>query len=142
MTQSKFLIGILLSIVLSLVTACQPVVMPSVISVAQPAVVQAGPATDIAASSIYQATLQEEKPVNIQISTEELQAILADGKTFVFDSRPHLEYSISHIPGALNVAPKPGVEISQYVSDVAEIERVVQAKEAAIVLYATVPSAA
>jgi rhodanese-related sulfurtransferase len=113
--------------------------MPSVISVAQPAVVQAGPATDIAASSIYQATLQEEKPVNIQISTEELQAILADGKTFVFDSRPHLEYSISHIPGALNVAPKPGVEISQYVSDVAEIERVVQAKEAAIVLYCNGP---
>lgn len=139
MLQNRYLIGMLLSVMFGLVTACQPVVMPSEVTVAQPALVQAAPATDTAASSIYQATLQEEKPVNSQISTEELQAILADGKTFVFDSRPHLEYSISHIPGALNVAPKPGVEMSQYVSDVAEIERVVQSKDAAIVLYCNGP---
>jgi rhodanese-related sulfurtransferase len=137
MYKCKFLIGMLLSVVLSLVTACQPVVMPSVITVTQPG--EAAPATDTAASSIYQATMQEEKPVNSQISTEELQAILIDGETFVFDSRPHLEYSISHIPGALNVAPKPGIEMSQYVSDVAEIERVVQSKDAAIVLYCNGP---
>ena len=41
----------------------------------------------------------------------------------------------SRIPGVLNVAPKPGVEMSQYVLDVAEIERVVQAKDALIALY-------
>lgn len=139
MLQRTFWIGMLLSLVLGLVTACQPMVMPGVISVAQPAPVQAGPATDTAVASIYQATLQEENPVTAQLSTEELQAILGDGTTFVFDSRPHLEYSISHIPGALNVAPKPGVDMSQYVSDVAEIERVVQSKDAAIVLYCNGP---
>ncbi len=139
MFQRKFLTAMLVIVVLSLAAACQPVVMPSVIAVAQPELGQAAPATDATALNIYQATLQEEKPVNIQISTEELQAILADGTTFVFDSRPHLEFAISHIPGALNVAPKPGVEMAQYVSDVAEVERVVQSKDAAIVLYCNGP---
>lgn len=117
MLQSKFLIGMLLSVVLSLATACQPMVMPSV----------------------QQTTLMEQEQKTSEVTTAELRQILADGKTFVFDSRPHLEYSISHIPGALNVAPKPGVEMSQYVSDVAEIERVVQSKDAAIVLYCNGP---
>lgn len=144
MIQHKVLRGILVSSVFGLVSACQPVTLPSVASVAQPASVRAEPATDTGAATIYQTTLQEENPTTAQISTEELQAMLVDGTTFVFDSRPHLEYSISHIPGSLNVAPKPGVEMSQYVSDVAEIERVltengVQPKEAAIVLYCNGP---
>ncbi len=46
---------------------------------------------------------------------------------------------MSRIPGALNVAPKPGVEMSRCVSDVAEIERVVQDKTAAIILYCNGP---
>jgi rhodanese-related sulfurtransferase len=141
---SKVLTGMLLSSVLGLLAACQPVVIPSVVSVAQPAALHAGPAIETVAVSIYQTTLQEENPATAQVSTEELQAILADGVTFVFDSRPHLEYSISHIPGSLNVAPKPGVELSHYVSDVAEIERVltengVQGKDAALVLYCNGP---
>ena len=102
---------------LALAAACQPMVMPSV----------------------QQATLMEQEQRTAEVTTAELRQILADGETFVFDSRPHLEYSISHIPGALNVAPKPGVEMSQYVSDVAEIERVVGDKAAAIVLYCNGP---
>ena len=35
----------------------------------------------------------------------------------VLDTRPYLEWSISHITGALNVAPKPGVPIALYTSD-------------------------
>jgi rhodanese-related sulfurtransferase len=119
---SKFLIGMLLSIVLSLLTACQPMVMPSV----------------------QQATLMEQDQKTAEVTTAELRQILTDGSATVFDSRPHLEYSISHIPGSLNVAPKPGVEMSQYVSDVAEIERVLndnggEGKDAAIVLYCNGP---
>jgi len=102
---------------LCLTAACQPMVMPSV----------------------QQTTLMEANQKTGEVSTAELSQILADGQTFVFDARPHLEYSISHIPGALNVAPKPGVEMSQYVSDVAEIERVVQDKTVAIVLYCNGP---
>ena len=128
---------LLIGLVALLLSACQPIT-PSVVSVAQPAV-QAGPSSDTAVPSIHQATLQEENPVTPELSTANLQAILADGSAYVFDARPHLEYSVSHIPGALNVAPKPGVEMSQYVSDVAEIERVVKDKAASIVLYCNGP---
>jgi rhodanese-related sulfurtransferase len=117
MLQRSFLIGIMLSIMLGLVAACQPLVIPS----------------------ILQATLMEQEQATAEVSTTQLRKILDDGTTFVFDARPHMEYATSHIPGALNVAPKPGVEMSQYVSDVAEIERVVQAKDAAIVLYCNGP---
>ena len=43
-----------------------------------------------------------------EISTEELTRFLGDGSATVFDTRPRAEYAISHIPGARNVAPKPG----------------------------------
>jgi rhodanese-related sulfurtransferase len=58
-----------------------------------------------------------------EITTDQLKQILADGSAVVFDARPPLEFAMSHIPGALNVAPKPGVPISVYVSDVAEVAR-------------------
>ena len=90
--------------------------------------------------SIYQATLQEQKPVTPEISTAELQDILDKGSAVVFDARSHMEYTISHIPGALNAAPKPGVSKAQYVSDVAEIGRVLNGdKTKAIVLYCNGP---
>ena len=66
-----------------------------------------------------------------EVSTEELGAILENRTATVLDARPALEFAISHIPGALNVAPKPGVPASMYVSDVAEIGRLVQDKKAA-----------
>jgi hypothetical protein len=39
-----------------------------------------------------------------EISVSELRGILAERSATVFDARPFLEYAISHIPGALNVA--------------------------------------
>jgi rhodanese-related sulfurtransferase len=75
-----------------------------------------------------------------EISTDELTQILADRSATVLDARPYLEFAISHIPGALNVAPKPGVPASLYVSDVAEIGRLVQDNKAApLVLYCNGP---
>jgi rhodanese-related sulfurtransferase len=71
-----------------------------------------------------------------EISTEELQTILSSRSATVLDARPAAEYGISHIPGAVNVAPKPGVPMSMYVSDVAEIGRLVHGnKSAPLVLY-------
>ena len=56
------------------------------------------------------------------------------------DARPAAEFAISHIPGAVNVAPKPGVLMSMYVSDVAEIGRLVRNnKSAPLVLYCNGP---
>lgn len=53
-----------------------------------------------------------------EVTTEELHVLLVTGGATVLDARPYREYAISHIPGAVNVAPKPGVPMSMYVSDV------------------------
>ena len=60
-----------------------------------------------------------------EISTEALQQVVATSAAVVLDTRPHLEYAISHIPGALNVAARPGVPMSVYISDIAEVRRLV-----------------
>ena len=67
----------------------------------------------------------EVAPLSVEVSTAEFQQILAAEQAIVLDTRPHLEYAISHIPGALNVAARPGVPMSMYISDVAEISRLV-----------------
>jgi rhodanese-related sulfurtransferase len=90
--------------------------------------------------SIQQAILGEPNQPTAEVSTEELRRILAEKAAYVFDARPHLEFAISHIPGALNVAPRPGVPASAYVSDVAEIGRLVgDDHKAQIVLYCNGP---
>ncbi len=76
-----------------------------------------------------------------EVTTEELQQILRDQSAVVLDTRPHLEWSISHIPGAINVAPKPGVSMALYTSDVAEVGRVVgDNKSQPLVLYCNGPN--
>jgi len=74
---------------------------------------------------IDQATLMEPNQRTPEVSTDELKRVLVDGSALVLDARPHLEYAMSHVPGALNVSAKPGTPISVYVSDVREIERLV-----------------
>ena len=75
-----------------------------------------------------------------ELSTDEVRGILADGSALLLDTRPHLEWAIGHIPGALNVAPKPGLPASQYTSDVAEITRLVAGdKNRPLVLYCNGP---
>ena len=75
-----------------------------------------------------------------EVSTAGLQQILQDQSAVVLDTRPYHEWSISHIPGALNVAAKPGVPIALYTSDVAEIGRLVEGnKSQPLVLYCNGP---
>ena len=75
-----------------------------------------------------------------EVSTDELEQILHDQSAVVLDTRPYLEWSISHIPGALNVAPKPGVPLALYASDVKEIGRLVDGdKSQPLVLYCNGP---
>lgn len=74
------------------------------------------------------------------MSTEQLRELLNAGTVMLLDTRPHLEWSISHIPGSLNVAPKPGVPMSQYTSDVAEVDRLVRGnRDQPLVLYCNGP---
>ena len=90
--------------------------------------------------NIHRAALLEADQKTPDISTEELRQILRDKSATVFDARPFKEYAISHIPGAVNVSAKPGVAISLYVSDTAEIGRVVKEDKAApLVLYCNGP---
>jgi len=75
-----------------------------------------------------------------EVSTVELEQILKDQSAVVLDTRPYLEWSVSHIAGALNVAPKPGVPIALYTSDVSEIGRLVDGdKSQPLVLYCNGP---
>ncbi|MCA1601857.1 MAG: sulfur transferase, partial [Acidobacteria bacterium] len=98
------------------------------------------PAKAQSSASIHQATLMEPDQKTKEVSTEELRHILAEKSATVFDVRPFKEYAISHIPGAINVSAKPGVPMSLYVSDVAEMGRVLKGDKAApIVLYCNGP---
>src|SRR5688572_25957717 len=91
-------------------------------------------------ATVYETTLMESGQKALEVSTSDLRKILAEKSATVFDARPLMEYSMSHIPGAVNVSEKPGVPISQYVSDVAEVGRVVgDNKSASIVLYCNGP---
>jgi rhodanese-related sulfurtransferase len=90
--------------------------------------------------NIYQATLGESGQRTAEVSTEQLTGILADKSAVVLDARPRLEYAISHIPGALNVAAKPGVPMSVYVSDIVEVGRLLEGKKLTpLVLYCNGP---
>lgn len=98
------------------------------------------PAHTQASANIHQATLMESDQKTKEVSTEELRNILAEKSATVFDTRPFQEYAMSHIPGAVNVSAKAGVPMSLYVSDVAEIGRVMKGSKAApIVLYCNGP---
>ena len=93
-----------------------------------------------APGNVVQATVGESGQRTAEISTEQLRGILADKSAVVLDARPFREFAISHIPGAVNVAAKPGVPMSSYVSDVAEIGRLLNGNKAtAIVLYCNGP---
>ena len=90
--------------------------------------------------SIFAATLVETKVSTRNISTDEMETLIASGEAVVLDTRPRLEWAISHIPTALNVAPKPGTPMSLYVSDVAEIGRLVDGDQGKrLVLYCNGP---
>ena len=87
-----------------------------------------------------QATLGESGQRTAEVSTEQLRVVIADKSAVVLDARPFREFAISHIPGAVNVSAKPGVPMSAYVSDVAEIGRLLEGKkETPLVLYCNGP---
>ncbi len=92
------------------------------------------------APSVFQAVSGSSGQKTAELSTDELKRVLAEGRALVLDARPFKEFAISHIPGATNVAARPGVPISMYVSDVTEIGRLVGGDKARpLVLYCNGP---
>ena len=91
-------------------------------------------------SNVYTATLGESGAKTPEISTEDLRRILSEKSATVFDVRPAMEFATSHIPGAVNVTQKPGTSKALYVSDVAEISRLLGGDKAKpVVLYCNGP---
>lgn len=96
--------------------------------------------TPAVAQTIFKATLGEAKQKTAEVSTAELEQILKAGSATVLDARPAMEFAVSHIPGALNVAPQPGRPAHLYISDVAEVGRLLQGKkDRPLVLYCNGP---
>jgi rhodanese-related sulfurtransferase len=90
--------------------------------------------------SVFQGVVGTPGQKTAELSTDDLKRILADGSAVVLDTRPHAEFAMSHIPGARNVAARPGVSKSMYVSDVAEIGRLVEGnRDRPLVLYCNGP---
>jgi rhodanese-related sulfurtransferase len=102
-----------------------------------------GVAATPAAVSVAEATLAEPGSRTPEVSTAQLREVLAARTAVLLDARPDLEWAISHIPAALNVAPRPGMPMSRYTSDVAEIGRIVEGdRSRALILYCNGPSCA
>lgn len=109
-------------------------VLPAVLIALAPSAI---PAQD---PDIFKAVLGEMDAPAPEVSTAELRQMLADASAVVLDARPFMEFATSHIPGARNVSAKPGVEMSMYVSDVAEIGRLVgNDRTTAVILYCNGP---
>ncbi|MFN2384032.1 MAG: rhodanese-like domain-containing protein [Gemmatimonadota bacterium] len=104
------------------------------------AILTAAPLRGQTPPTIFNTTLGETSALVPEISTAEIRVIVAEHSALVLDVRPHREWATSHIPAALNVAPKPGVPISLYTGDVADIERLAGGDKArAVVLYCNGP---
>ena len=59
-------------------------------------------------STIYQTTLMEPGQKTPEVTTEALQMILADKSAIVLDTRPFLEYAMSHVPGGAQCRRETG----------------------------------
>ena len=98
-------------------------------------------ATGAPAQSVFESIVPEAEPKTQDISTDDLRRVLREGSATVFDARPRREFAISHIPGAVNVAARPGMPPHRYVSDVAEIGRLLNGdRSRPLVLYCNGPT--
>ena len=113
--------------------------IPTLIALACTAAVTPAPAAQQQAL-IDHAVAHETNPGPApQITTAELRDVLARGEAVVLDARPAEEFGISHIPGAVNVSQKAGTPMSLYISDVAEVKRLVADRERPLVVYCNGP---
>lgn len=83
----------------------------------------------VAQSPIAQAVIGESDPVTPEVSTTELQKILAQGTTPVLDVRSPEEYAIAHIPGSVN----------HYEKEVDDLARAYPDKARPLILYCNGP---
>lgn len=56
--------------------------------------------------NVRDAVFEAQSRATAEISTNEMNAILANGSAVVFDARPESAYAIAHIPGSINLDAK------------------------------------
>src|SRR5437868_5908871 len=71
--------------------------------------------------NIFQTSLLEPPQPGKELSTQQLQQILADGQIPVLDVRFELEYAISHIPGAINIPPLNNTSADREVNQISAL---------------------
>lgn len=74
-----------------------------------------------ATPTIFQTSLLEKNQPGTEITTEQLQQILASGSMPVLDVRFAHEYAVSHIPGAINIPPDSAADPTNVTQEVGEI---------------------
>src|SRR3989442_14194254 len=100
----------------------------------------ADPVAPAPAIPITEAIIGEPGQPTPEVSTAEMVRLVAGRSSLIIDVRPYEEFAVSHIPGAVNVAPKPGLAMSQYTSDVGGIDKLTRGVKAAmIILYCNGP---
>src|SRR5487761_2085441 len=67
--------------------------------------------------NVRDAIFEEQGRATPEVSTSELNAILAKGSAIVFDARPENEFAMAHIPGSINLDAKQLGRISQNYTD-------------------------
>src|SRR5947209_846709 len=71
-----------------------------------------------ATPNIFQTSLLETGQPGTEITTQQLQQILAAGIIPVLDVRFPQEYAISHIPGAINIPPTSNINVQHEVEEI------------------------
>lgn len=110
-TIAALFCGMLMTVAACLVQAQQPIPTPIKLSV-------------------YKTTLEEPNQKTPEITTEELQEVLATKSEPVFDVRTAKEYAIAHIPGAINI----------YEKEVERITKLYPDRSTRMILYCNGPS--
>lgn len=107
------------------VTRAAPMIAMAVLLVAAvPSALAAGSKT-----TVYQATLEERDQKTPEVTTEQLQLILAKKSGIVLDARPKDQYAIAHIPGSINLEEQGIIRFIQAYPD----------RETSIILYSNGP---
>ncbi len=92
--------------------------------------------------SMELATTGEKDQPTEEITTDQMEAAVVQipKGVLVIDARPYEEFAMSHVPGAIDVAPAKGLPLSRFTSDLGEVEKLAQGKkDRTIVLYCNGP---
>jgi rhodanese-related sulfurtransferase len=81
-----------------------------------PGAVLSAPAASVK-PNVRDAIFEEQGRATPEVSTNEMNAILAKGSAIVFDARPESEFAMAHIPGSINLDARQMGRVTQNYAD-------------------------